>query len=102
MIHIHHGCHVPHYPVQGLPASISAGRSHTVHCTAEGSTPAADITWWKDGKVRDLLSCMYFYYWPAHPDDPRGLEWPQVLNSLSVCRFVLPKFSNIISYDNII
>ena len=22
-------------------------------------------------------------YWPTHPDDPRGLEWPQVLNSLS-------------------
>ena len=37
--------------------------------------------------------------WPAHPDDPRGLEWPQVLNSLSVCPFsaclfVLIKFSN--------
>ena len=28
---------------------------------------------------------LYIYYWPAHPDDPRGLEWPQVLNSLSVC-----------------
>ena len=36
--------------------------------------------------------------WPTHPDDPRGLEWPQVLNSLfvclSVCLSVLGKFSN--------
>ena len=41
-----------------------------------------------------------------HHDDPRGLEWPQVLNSLSVCLsvclLVLGKFSNIISYDNIL
>ena len=36
---------------QGLPGSISAGRSHALHCVAEGSRPAADITWWKDGKV---------------------------------------------------
>ena len=36
--------------------------------------------------------------WPAHPNDPRGLEWPQVLNSLpvclSACLLVLGKFSN--------
>ena len=39
------------YNYQGLPGSISAGRSHALHCVAEGSRPAADITWWKDGKV---------------------------------------------------
>ena len=39
------------YSLQGLPGSISAGRSHALHCVAEGSRPAADITWWKDGKV---------------------------------------------------
>ena len=43
-------------PFQGLPGSISAGRSHALHCVAEGSRPAADITWWKDGKVSDT-SC---------------------------------------------
>ena len=50
------------------------------------------------------------HFWPAHLADPQGLEWPQVLNSLSVCLsvclcvclLVLCKFSNIISYDNII
>ena len=38
-------------------------------------------------------------YWPASPTIHGGLEWPQVLNSLSVCLFVLclsvlSKFSN--------
>ena len=43
----------------------------------------------------------YESYWPAHPDDPRGLEWPQVLNSLSVLCLSVLKCSNIISYDMI-
>ena len=65
---------------------------------------SVEQTWWLH-KPR-LFSILYVKNWPAYPDDPRGLEWPQVLNSLfiylSVCLSVLSKFSNIISYDNII
>ena len=50
------------------------------------------------------------HFWPAHPADPEGLEWPQVLNSLSVCLCVclliclfsanfLISYHMIISYD---
>ena len=33
-----------------LPASVSAGKSQTIKCSAVGSVPAAAITWWKDGQ----------------------------------------------------
>ena len=46
-------------------------------------------------------------YWPTHPDNPQGIRGASVIE-FSVCGsvcslfFVLLKFSNIISYDNII
>ena len=48
-------------------------------------------------------------YWPAHPNDPQGIRVASgfefsvcVSVCLSAYLFVLCKFSNIISYDNII
>ena len=43
--------------------------------------------------------CIIQFYWPTPPTIHRGLEWPQFLNSLSVCSLivclsVLCKFSN--------
>ena len=44
------------------------------------------------------LSRRHFRYWPATPSIHRGLEWPQCLNSVSVCLFFacvfVSKFSN--------
>ena len=44
------------------------------------------------------------YYWPAHPDDPQGIEWPQFSKSLSVCLIVclsVGKFSNFLQYSKV-
>ena len=32
-----------------------------------------------------LIYILVLCYWPAFPDDPQGIRWPQFLNSLSVC-----------------
>ena len=46
-------------------------------------------------------------YWPAHPDNPQGIQGASVIES-SVCRFlsclftVLLKLFNIISYNKVI
>ena len=43
-----------------------------------------------------------WYFWPTYSDDPRALEWPQVL-VFSVCLFIFPlvleKFSKVKAYD---
>ena len=41
-------------------------------------------------------------YWPAPPTIHRGLEWPQFLNSLIVCLFVLCLFSDCLSANFLI
>merc|ERR1712121_299865 len=40
-----------------------------------------------------FYSCL-LCYWPATPSIHRGLEWPQCLNSVSVCSLLVSKFSN--------
>ena len=47
-------------PHQGLPGSISAGRSHSLQCEAEGSSPAADLEWWMDGQFLQRPREKYF------------------------------------------